>query len=58
MSAEAYKAKQGVTPFIQSTNERDGWIMIEFWGNDQARIEAYIALLNNELTRPLADWEN
>jgi hypothetical protein len=53
----AYKAKEGVSPFIQSLGEHDGWIMVEFWSRDTDKIQAYIALLNNELTRPLAEWE-
>lgn len=45
MDSVAYKAKQGVSPFIQSLGEEEGWILIEFWGGDKEAIEKYVGLL-------------
>lgn len=54
-----YKAKKGAEPFLQGYqepfyNEKDGWILVEFWSDNREAIDRFVAHLN----KVLAEEEN
>jgi hypothetical protein len=54
MDSDDYKMKSPANPFLQgyqapSRNGRDGWVLIEFWTDNQEGIQAFVDYLNNRL---------
>lgn len=44
-----YKMKQTVHPFVQGYDERDGWILLEFWSGTKEDCERYIEYVNDQV---------
>lgn len=44
-----YKAKQGLSPFLQGYDENSGWVFIEFWTRDRSAVEKYANYLRERL---------
>lgn len=44
-----YKAKQGLSPFLQGYDENSGWVFIEFWTQDRNAVEKYANYLRERL---------
>lgn len=46
----AYQAKDGASPFLQGQDSgkkgRNNWVLIEFWSQNEARIQNWINLCN------------
>lgn len=45
VDSKFYQEKYGAQPFVQGYGEKDGWILIEFWGRE---FEKYVDFLNKE----------
>lgn len=50
-----YKVRTSSRAFLQGFSsprrKNDGWVLIEFWTDNQYAIEAFICHLNNKLTK-------
>lgn len=52
----AYRAKEGVNPFLQGSEDvckpgPKNWVLIEFWSRDEEKIQQWINLLNQTVFR-------
>ena len=44
-----YRMKQICSPFVQGYDERDGWILLEFWYGSKIDCELYIEYINDQI---------
>lgn len=44
-----YRIKQISHPFVQCYDEREGWILIEFWAGTKLDAELYIEYVNDQI---------
>ncbi len=46
MDSEAYKLRSACRAFLQGCEPKEGWILVEFWTEDQPAIDAFIDYVN------------